>query len=59
MAEEENAVNTVGASNSKEGGKTVIIAFDGSDYAKYAMKCELCLLLVTSHFCFSSYTSII
>ena len=44
MAEEEKAVNTVGASNPKGGGKTVIIAFDGSDYAKYAMKCELCLI---------------
>lgn len=21
-------------------GKTVVIAFDGSDYAKYAMKCK-------------------
>lgn len=25
-------------SKSKEGGKTVVIGFDGSDYAKYAMK---------------------
>ena len=37
MAEE--SVDTTGAC-SKE-GKLVVIAFDGSEYAKNAMKCEL------------------
>lgn len=35
---EHNVVKTTAAKET--GGKTVVIAFDGSDYAKHAMKCE-------------------
>ena len=35
-----HTTNTTEQNETKE-GKTVVIAFDGSDYAKNAMKCKL------------------
>lgn len=35
-----NAASASEAGYRKDGGKTVVIAFDGSDYAKHAMKCK-------------------
>lgn len=39
-----NAASASEAGCRKDGGKTVVIAFDGSDYAKHAMKCKYRIL---------------